>query len=182
MPHCATQAYDKCARIHRKDCGLNFPNISKGETKAFPGRSWSRRRRDKHIAMLKKRKKKTVQIPKSQRSQRSQPSHQRSEKEGKRRSHISKRRRKHHRSAKVESAESERYRGVSSNGYNRYIAQIFIDGKKRYIGSYPTAREAALAYDAVARTQNRSVNFPKPGRKEGKARLVFEFEIDRSFF
>ena len=47
------------------------------------------------------------------------------------------------------------YRGVSKNGKN-FIAQIFIDSKKIYIGTYDTAKEAAVAYDRAVLNNNLS--------------------------
>ncbi len=41
------------------------------------------------------------------------------------------------------------YRGVSKNG-NRFQVILFIQGKKRYVGTYATVEEAARTYDKLA--------------------------------
>ena len=53
--------------------------------------------------------------------------------------------------------------GVSLN-VKRYQAQIYINGKKQYLDTYDTAKQAAKAYDAAAIELGRSLsklNFPK---------------------
>jgi hypothetical protein len=47
------------------------------------------------------------------------------------------------------------YRGVSQvKGKDLFRASIRLDGKKTYLGTYATARDAALAYDAAARSHH----------------------------
>lgn len=43
------------------------------------------------------------------------------------------------------------YRGVHKRG-KRFRAYITFEGERRYLGTFDTAKEAALQYDAVART------------------------------
>lgn len=45
------------------------------------------------------------------------------------------------------------YKGVYRNpgsAVNPFVAKIMVDRRFRYLGSFPTAQEAALAYDAAA--------------------------------
>jgi hypothetical protein len=54
------------------------------------------------------------------------------------------------------------YRGVYKNG-KKFTAQIYIDGKKKCMCGYDTAKEAAIAYDRVVLKANKSktlLNFP----------------------
>ena len=54
------------------------------------------------------------------------------------------------------------YRGVSKNGKN-YQAQIRMEGKLTHIGTYDTAKEAAIAYDRAILKASRPItllNFP----------------------
>ena len=50
----------------------------------------------------------------------------------------------------------------------KFEAQIRIGGKVTYIGTYDTAKEAAIAYDRAVLKANKSttlLNFPDPERK-----------------
>ena len=61
------------------------------------------------------------------------------------------------------SSNASGYFGVTLSG-KRYCARIRIDGKKKYIGMYDTAKQAAKAYDAAAIELGRplsKLNFPK---------------------
>ena len=61
------------------------------------------------------------------------------------------------------SSSSSKYRGVSLNTGNKsnpWQAQISIDGKLKYLGSYATEEEAARAYDAEGARDGRELNFP----------------------
>jgi hypothetical protein len=54
------------------------------------------------------------------------------------------------------------YKGVSKN-HNNYMANITVNGKFIYLGTRPTAREAALLYDVAAREHHGAyacLNFP----------------------
>jgi hypothetical protein len=54
------------------------------------------------------------------------------------------------------------YRGVSKNG-KKFFARIVIGGKRPNIGTYDTAKDAAIAYDRAVLKANRSttlLNFP----------------------
>lgn len=46
---------------------------------------------------------------------------------------------------------ASKYIGVHRNG-ERWIARITIDGVRRSVGTFPTPKEAAQAYDAAAKT------------------------------
>ena len=62
----------------------------------------------------------------------------------------------------LKSSNTIGYRGISKNGKN-YQAMIRIDGKKIALGTYKTAKEAAVAYDRVVLKANKSIsllNFP----------------------
>tara|TARA_B110000208_G_scaffold128384_1_gene156082 strand:+ start:106 stop:1038 length:933 start_codon:yes stop_codon:yes gene_type:complete len=57
------------------------------------------------------------------------------------------------------------YRGVYRNKMNKkWIAKITVRGKDKYLGSFHDDKDAALAYDraVIARTLNRTLNFPPP--------------------
>ena len=57
------------------------------------------------------------------------------------------------------------YFGVTLNG-KRYRAQIRINGKQKYPGTYDTAKQAAKAYDAAAIEAGKplsELNCPKKG-------------------
>ena len=45
------------------------------------------------------------------------------------------------------------FKGVRKDA-NRFRAQIYIDGKQKYIGSYKTAEEASEAYIQYCRDNN----------------------------
>ena len=56
------------------------------------------------------------------------------------------------------------YIGVYLTKSKRYCAQIYINGKKQYLDTYDTAKQAAKAYDAAAIELGRpfsKLNFPK---------------------
>jgi hypothetical protein len=56
------------------------------------------------------------------------------------------------------------------SAYNPYRASIKVDGKMKYLGSYPTAEAAASAYDTAARTiSGRRLNFPTGGSSSAAA-------------
>jgi len=65
------------------------------------------------------------------------------------------------------------YRGVyhhtqSTHGWNRWVAQIKCDGKRRSLGCFRSAELAAKAYDKVARAAFGAfarVNFPRNGER-----------------
>ena len=62
------------------------------------------------------------------------------------------------------SSSSSKYQGVSrnkSNKSNPWKAEIRIDGKYKYLGSYATEEEAARAYDAEGVRVGRKLNFPE---------------------
>jgi len=57
------------------------------------------------------------------------------------------------------------YRGVTKNGRNKkkFIVHLTLDGKIKHIGTYDTAKEAAVAYDRAVLNANRCttlLNFP----------------------
>ena len=61
-------------------------------------------------------------------------------------------------------ASSSKYRGVSLNKRNKskpWQAQITIDGKSKYLGSYATEEEAARAHDAEGARLGHELNFPE---------------------
>jgi hypothetical protein len=67
------------------------------------------------------------------------------------------------RKRKARSTSAAGYFGVYLRG-KRYQAQIFVDGKKKYPGTYDTAKQAAKAYDAAAIELGKplsKLNFPK---------------------
>ena len=61
------------------------------------------------------------------------------------------------------------YKGVGWHKVaQKWWASIQADGRRRHIGLYPTAEEAALAYDAAARDlhgEYATLNFPAPGER-----------------
>ena len=48
------------------------------------------------------------------------------------------------------SKEKVKYKGVGTQGSGRFQANIWIDGKKHYLGTFGTAKQAARAYDRAA--------------------------------
>jgi hypothetical protein len=51
---------------------------------------------------------------------------------------------------------------------SKWMAQIGINGKNRYLGYYETAEQAARAYDIAARELHgefATLNFPQPGER-----------------
>ena len=67
---------------------------------------------------------------------------------------------------------SSGYKGVTWNkGNKKWDARITVPGGSRMrLGEYADKKEAAKAWDAAARLQNRTeVNFPRPGTDETKA-------------
>jgi hypothetical protein len=59
-------------------------------------------------------------------------------------------------------AEKKPYRGISKTKYGKYVASISTASKRINMGSYPTAEEAAHAYDRGIKELglNRPLNFP----------------------
>lgn len=49
---------------------------------------------------------------------------------------------------------SSQYKGVSLNRNSRWVARISIDGLERHLGIFTTEREAATAYNVMARLHN----------------------------
>ena len=61
-------------------------------------------------------------------------------------------------------SSSSKYRGVTfdkGNESNPWKAQIRIDGKQKYLGSYATEEEAARAHDAEGARLGQELNFPE---------------------
>ena len=48
-----------------------------------------------------------------------------------------------------QNVKKKKYKGVSKSG-KKFRAQIRINGKVNYLGTFPTETNAALAYDAAA--------------------------------
>jgi hypothetical protein len=63
----------------------------------------------------------------------------------------------------LQSTNTVGYRGVYKTNGKKYQAQIKIDGKNSHIGTYETAKEAAIAHDRAILKANKSttlLNFP----------------------
>ena len=61
-------------------------------------------------------------------------------------------------------ASSSKYRGVSLNKGSKskpWVAQIYIDGKLKYLRNYATEEEAARAHDAEGARLGQELNFPE---------------------
>ena len=82
---------------------------------------------------------------------------------------------------KLSSGNTTGFRGVVKKG-NRFKAQIYIGGKKQYIGMFGTAKEAAEAYDQSslqAKFPISYLNFPhsmEHDKKEAGEEVVVEEE------
>jgi hypothetical protein len=62
----------------------------------------------------------------------------------------------------LSSRNTSGYTGVSKNG-KRFVAKIGVDGKKKYLGTYDTAKEAALAFDRAVvqlKLPSSKLNYP----------------------
>jgi hypothetical protein len=58
---------------------------------------------------------------------------------------------------------SSKFKGVSWNsGYRKWKAQIKIDGKQKYLGSFDSEEAAARKYDEAAASLSRVLNFQRP--------------------
>ena len=69
---------------------------------------------------------------------------------------------------KLKSTNTTGFRGVYKNG-NRFQARIYIGGKQQYIGTFGTAKEAAIAFDLAAiqvKLSKSNLNFPNNMKKE----------------
>jgi hypothetical protein len=63
---------------------------------------------------------------------------------------------------RLSSANTVGYRGVTKNG-KRFAAKIGVESKNNYLGTYDTAKEAALAYDRAVvhhKLSSSKLNFP----------------------
>mgnify|MGYP001553977739 CR=1 FL=1 len=48
------------------------------------------------------------------------------------------------------------FRGVKKS-WNKWVAQIVIDGKRKFLGTFETPELASAAYEAVRKSKNKSV-------------------------
>ena len=65
---------------------------------------------------------------------------------------------------KRKASSSSKYRGIGLDKRRKtkpWRAQITIDGKMQYLGSYATEEEAARAYDAEGARLGQELNFPE---------------------
>ena len=73
--------------------------------------------------------------------------------------------------SRVRKDNTSGFKGVGYRG-GRFLAYIRVNGKRSYLGTYGTAVEAALAYDAAAREhfgEYACTNFAADARVEGVA-------------
>ena len=64
----------------------------------------------------------------------------------------------------MRSADQQHYRGTRQRKNGKWVAEICINGKNKWLGTYATAEEAARAYDKEAialRKIHAKLNFPK---------------------
>ena len=87
------------------------------------------------------------------------------------------------RKKKLSSGNTTGFRGVYKKG-NRFLAQIYIGGKRQNIGTFGTAKEAAEAYDQAAlqaKFPRSQLNFPdlmKHNKKVAEEEVEEEEELE----